>query len=268
MMTHSLPISGVEAKQLLQKQVIDAIECRHEGEHLVLDTPYVVGDGSFLRAFLIRDDSCVNVSDGGAAAREIERFARSASGLRARYKEMQRIAERHGLRWDGDFYFTAEDLETAIKRLPVLAIALDEAQALTVARSLRLDQTIKRELQTAIHKSGFKVEKDSEIEVPDRDRPVIVDLQAFGLAKPAAIEILASPTEGGARIQVESAITNFHTLRNKNYQGLLVGVYDEQSPAALSKFRQEFESAKPKDAVLIPSAEATDFLLDFLQKAA
>ncbi|HEX5370292.1 MAG TPA: hypothetical protein VFY10_12830 [Dehalococcoidia bacterium] len=80
----------------------------------------------------------------------------------------------------------------------------------------------------------------------------------------AAIEVLTSRTDSGALISVDRAATNFHVLDHFDYGGVLIAVYDRQSPAGSKTLRERFEAAKPKSALLVADDDAAEFISEKL----
>ena len=228
-----------------------------EGEEVRLDTPYLVGHGYGLRAYLAAVEGGIRVTDGGFASQQIETYVRNQAGLRSRYRELARLAEGVGLTWDGELSYVAPDLESAVRRLKILAQVVQEGQALAAAGPARPERNVARSLAVAVGRlPGFKVRREARIEVPGRGKPVLVDLEVQRNLASAAVEVLAGRSDNGLQVQVDHAVANLHTLANGEYQGLLFAVFDEQSRAGDKRFREQFNAAKPPAAELLASEEA------------
>lgn len=225
-----------------------------------VDTPYQVASGYGLRAYFTSGDGHIRVSDGGFATSQVEMGVHHPAALRPRYKELERIASSLGLEWNGEFSYLARDTEDAVKRLKVLAQAVQEGQALAVVRSTGRGRDVVQALAARLTRTGAEAVVGAKIQLPERQRPIVVDLRVERERRSAVVEVLAGRSASGAAIQVDRAVTNFHALANAHYPARLYGVFEERSPAAEARFRERFESAKPSDAVLVSSAEAADVI--------
>lgn len=240
------------------------IVCERDGAGLLIDTPYVIGDGYLLRAYLRADDGQITVSDGGFATAQVERHIQGEVALRQRYHELNRIARRYGLAWDGEFSYTDQSLEEAMRRLKLLARALQESAGLAVTRKHRGERGIATDLARAMKERGVTVARNAKIKVWGRERPVRVDLQLELKLHRAVVEVLDAVTEPAVENQVARAVANFHALKNGEYGGRMVAVYSEHQLAGAPQFREYFELAKPREALLLPDSKASEAILDLL----
>src|SRR5262249_38003008 len=126
-------------EEALSRLLRSEVSCVRAGDGLYVDTPYVLQDGHLLRVYLDRaeDRDGIVASDGGSATSQIETFACSNVALRERYAQLERIAQQLDLGWDTEFRFTAPDLDEALRRLAVLARAVDQSLSLIQARRSR-----------------------------------------------------------------------------------------------------------------------------------
>ncbi len=243
--------------------------CVRDGDLLMLDTPYPLQDGHFLRVYIEAETaSQFTVSDGGFAVHQAELFASSAGVLRNWLQEFHRIATTSGVEWNGEFRFTAPDLDTAIRRLSGLVIAVDRALALLQTRPQRsklpLRERLGEELRAAGQELRLQVEPNARIVLSPENHPIQVDYRLRRDGADAAVEVLSGRSQQGVSTAVDHIIANFHELAHGGYKGLLVAVYDEDSRAAESRYRRRFEAAKPEHALLIPGSSATATLIERL----
>jgi hypothetical protein len=256
MTTSQLPNPEM-VEQALRDLVSADVVCRPAGDHLILDTPYILQDGSVLRTFLDVDEGgLLKMSDGGLTMRELEKFARSNVALRDRSNAVAAIAKSLRLLWeDGELVYKASDIHEAMRRLAILAQAADRSLSLLEARPLRKPVPLRQKLAADLRAAGLMVSQ--KVRVTRRDQPkVVVDHLVRRNGSQAAIEVLTGRTRGGANISVDRAITNFHILHAIHYAGRLIAVYDETSPAAEPELRERFSEAKPDSALLVPGSEA------------
>ena len=243
-------------EQALLDVLRDDARCRPDGDELVLDTPYILQDGHLLQVYLSpADGSGLSVTDGGFAASQAEVFARSPAVVRERRGELQKIAERLGLEWDGEFRFVAPTLADAMQRVSFIACAVDRALSLNEFRPGRPTPPLRRRLQDALHKSGLKVTQRAKIPAGPTQH-VTVDYRVARNGHDGAVRLLSGQTQTGAEIAVDCAVTIFHLLVGAGYPGELFAVYDEESVAAESKHRDRFWRARPERAVLLSGHEA------------
>jgi hypothetical protein len=188
--------------------------------------------------------------------RELEKFARSNVALRERSAEVAQVAKRLRLLWeDGELLYKAPDVHGAMRRVAILAQAADRSLSLLEARPSRKPVPLRQKLVADLRSAGLLVSQ--RVRVTRADEPkVVVDQLVKRNGSQAVVEVLTGRTRGGASISVDRAITNFHILDGLRYQGSLVAVYDETSPAAEPELRARFREAKPDSALLVPGSEA------------
>jgi hypothetical protein len=78
------------------------------------------------------------------------------------------------------------------------------------------------------------------------------------------VEVLAGRTQRSASAAVDRAIVDFHALARVDYPGLLVAIYDEESPAGDPRLRERFRSAGPERSLLLPTSEAVSTIVQRL----
>jgi hypothetical protein len=234
------------------------IFCERRGDEILLDTPYTAGRGYLLRAHVSATEDGITVSDGGFATSQIETFVHSTKALRHRYTDLESIAGRLGLSWDGQFYYTVPTLEDAMRRLKLLAQAVQEGQELTVSRSLTPEGHILADLVASAKSFGLVSEERVRIQVPGRERPLTIDLEVTQDERRAALEIVAPRTMSGATNTINRLVTDFYALAKIDRYRLLVGVYDLDSPIAEKRFHERFDVSKPGNAFLFPATMALE----------
>lgn len=235
----------------------DDARCVRDGDALTLDTPFTLQDGHLLRVYLEPSgDGGYIVTDGGFAAGQVESFARNSAILRERRAELKRIASALELEWRDEFRFIAEDLESAMRGVSVLSIAVNRALSLVHARPVRPTQPLRARLGDAFREAGLKVKQRAKIIAQRSELAVTVDFRLQSQSHEAAIEVLTSRTEGGAQSVVDKAAANFNVLARGGYSGLLVAVYDEASPAGRGSVRERFLQAGPDNMMVLPGARA------------
>jgi hypothetical protein len=249
---------------LLRELTASWIECVQDGDLLAVDTPFVLQDGHLFRAFISAGDrpGQMVVSDGGWASEQVELFARTVSVRNARIEELKRIGREAGIEWDTEFAYTATDLQSAVERMSDLARAVDRSLTLLHSRASRGLAPLAARLRDGLREAGLKVEGGARIEL-DGQR-VRVDYRVVRNSSEAAVEILGGRSRQGAAQSIDHAVTNFHVLRRGLYPGLLVGVYDEDSPAAATELRDRFLAARPEETLLLPGSDAIATLADRL----
>ena len=244
----------------------EEISCVADGPALRLDTPYVLQDGRLLRVYLrpAANNGGLVASDGGYATSQVEIFARSAASMRERYEEMKQIAHSLDLEWDTEFRYYAPGLGEAVRRLGVLARAVDRTLTLFSKQRARPASPIKKLLASQFQSYGLIVRNREKIPLPD-GRHVTVDQLVRRNGSQAAVEVLTAKTRGGAVIAVDHAIGNFHQLRWAKFGGIMAGVYDESSPAVEVDLRKRFETSLPESTLLLAGSEAAGRLAERLK---
>ncbi len=245
------------------------IACVRDGDLLQLDTPYLLQDGHFLRVYIEAEAaSQLTMTDGGFALNQAELFASSAGVLRNWLQEFRRIATTSGVEWNGEFRFTAPDLETAMRRIGGLVIAVDRALALLQPRPKRSKLPLRARLGEELRAAGqalrLQVEPNARIVISPDHHPIQVDYRLRRDEADAAVEVLSGRSQQGVSTAVDHIIANFHELAHGGYRGLLIAVYDEDSRAAESRYRRRFEAAKPEHAILVPGSSAIATLIERL----
>lgn len=240
------------------------ITCERRGEMLLLETPYAVGNGYSLRAYLSLSPEGIIVSDGGFASAQVEQFIHTRATLRHRYRELGEIAERLGLLWDGDFSYTDSTIEDAVRRLKLLATAVQESNGLLATRQGRQERSAILKISEGVEQRGARVQRRAPIKVLGRERPVVVDLKIETSLRNAAVEVIGAQTGSGVERQVDRAVAHLHALANGQFGGLLFGVYEEHGLAAERQFIEQFNSAKPRQALLLSEDEAVDRISELL----
>lgn len=248
-------------RALIEREVV----CERAGDDtLLLDTPYAVGNGYSLRAYLSFSAGEIVVSDGGFATAQIEQFIHTRATLKQRYRELGQIAQRLGLVWDGDFSYTDGTLDDAMRRLKLLAAAIQESNALLATRQGRQERRVLQRLSEGFERRGATVERHAQIRLPGNSRPVRVDLRIETPHRNAAVEIIGAQTEGGVEQRISTTIARFHRLANGAFGGLLVGVYEAESLRANRGLIEQFNSAKPPGAQLFAEDEAEERIAESL----
>jgi len=249
-------LDAEKVKEKLRRIVDDYIECSYDGDIVVVDTPFLLQDGHFLRVYVDESGTDVAVTDGGFLQAQIEMFARSSSGIRERSADVKDIANELSLNWDGELGFTETTLERAVQRIAVLARGVDRAIGTLSGRPPRRAVDVRRRLRQSLQEAGLLVTLRSRPILPNGMKPVIVDQLVKRDGKQAAIEVLTSKTESGASISVDRAIANFHVLDHYKFEGKLIAVYDRASPAASAQHLDRFRAAKPRSAFVVSDEDA------------
>jgi hypothetical protein len=255
-MTVSVLPEPSKVARLMRELTASWIDCVRDGDQLAVDTPFVLQDGHLFRAFISVGDGPgqLVVSDGGWAAEQVELFARTVAVRTARIEELKRIGREAGIAWETEFAYTAQDLQSAVERMADLARAVDRSLTLLHSRASRGVAPLAARLRDGLREAGLKVEGGVRIELDGQK--VRVDYRVVRNSSEAAVEILGGRSRQGAAQSIDHAVTNFHVLKRRHYRGLLVGVYDEDSPAAGTELRDRFLAARPEDALLLPGSEA------------
>jgi len=254
-------------RNALETIVTTDIECRREGDRVLLETPYPAGRGYFLHVYITVSDRGIAVSDGGFATSQVEMYVRSRVALKHRYRDLQAIAQKLGIVWDGDFSYTDDTLEDAVRRLTVLAQAVQEGQELATSRGARLSNVTTERLLDELEKRGVQVQENVRIPVQGDKRFVYVDLEVKRAERKAAVEVLSATSTNGAANQIDHLVTNFYVLDKSGYGGLLFGVYNEHGPFRDNRYRERFEIAKPANTWLLPEAKASEGIIKHLDAA-
>ena len=254
-------------RNALEAVVTTDIECRRDGDRVRLETPYPAGRGYFLHVYITVSDRGIAVSDGGFATSQVEMYVRSRVALKHRYRDLQAIAQKLGIVWDGDFSYTDETIEDAVRRLTVLAQAVQEGQELASSRGLPLTNMTTERLLDALEKRGVHVRENVRIALPGQKRAVLIDLEVERAERKAAVEVLSATSTNGAANQIDHLVTTFHLLDKSGYDGLLFGVYNEHGPFRDDRYRETFEIAKPANAWLLPESKASEGIIERLDAA-
>lgn len=238
--------------------VSEDVRCARQGDALSMDTPLVLQDGHFFRAFVEIDDSgLLRVSDGGFTTSQFSIYSVSEPALRARGSEAGEIARELSLTWqDGEFSFAEDNLESALRRITVLVRAVDRAISLLEGKATRRPVALRLKLRDDLRAAGLEVKTRARIEIGGEPKPVIVDQLVRRNGRQAAVEVLTGRTQSGALISVDRAVANFHLLDHFKYSGLMIAVYDEESPAGAPGLISRFSNARPQAAEIIAGAKA------------
>lgn len=255
-----------EAVRALQRILAEGVHCTKQGDALVLDTPYSFGARNLLRVYLFETEGGIVVSDGGFAAKQIEMLSPAPTTNR-HYRRLQRLAADHDLHWDGRLSFSEPTLEDALYRLDRLALALHESELL-LQRGQRPKMQTREYLRRGLEsRYGIKTRPDYQILLPALQQPVTVDILAERDQHKAAIEIIEARTEGALRDQVNRSAINLILLERGKFDGMLIGVYDEEvlnrSHLAIERFRE----TKPERALLISRGQALEQVGELLRAA-
>ncbi len=250
----------------LRRILTESVHCRRQGDAVILDTPYSFGDGNLLRVYIFETEQGIVVSDGGFAAKQVEMLSPTPTASR-RYRRLERLATDHGLHWDGRLSFVEPTLEDALYRLDRLALALHEAELLLQRGQRPRVQTreyLRRGLES---RYGIKTVPDYQIVLPSLPNTVVVDIFAEAEQRKAAIEIIEARTRGGLHDQVNRSIVNLIELERGKFDGMLIGVYDEEVLNRDHRAIDRFKVAKPDRAILIPREQALKEVSELLNAA-
>jgi hypothetical protein len=250
--------------ELLKELTASWISCDRDGDVLTVDTPFLLQDGHLFRAFISVGEhpGQLVVSDGGWASEQVELFARTVAVRNARTSDLRRIATEAGIDWDTEFSYTADDLRSAVDRMSDVARAVDRSLTLIHSRTFRARLPLAARLRDGLRDAGLKVQAAARIEV--QGQRVHVDYRVMHGKAEAAVEVLGGRSRQGAAQSIDHAVTNFHVLRRGDYQGILVGVYDEDSAASAPELRERFMAARPPQTLLVRSSDAVATLRERL----
>lgn len=256
-----------EATQLLTQILVEGVQCSREGDALVLDTPYVFGNGEFLRVYLYETPDGIVVTDGGFAAQRVELFSPEPA-TRQQLRRLERLAADHDLVYDGRLSFSESSLEDALYRLNKFALALHENELAFLRRQRPRAQTRELLRRQLAETHQIRTFADYDIVLPNLSQPVTVDLLALSADNSeAAIEFIEARTDSAVRAQVDRSSVNLSMLDRGKYQGGLITVFDEdvlqRDHAAIARLRQ----AKPDRAFVISSKEAARLVPQLLHAA-
>lgn len=258
---------------LLPEQVRDAfgrivdeeIYCEQRDNMLLLDTPYVTGRGYLLRAYISFTGSGIMVSDGGFTVSQLETFAINPKARSHRYVALEQIARRLGISWgEGEFYYTEETLEDAMRRLKVLAQAVLEGQELIRPRIAQSEEHILRLLLALAETHHLAVKQNVRVPIKGQDRPLLIDMEIERDAKKAAVDIVLPRSSSGATSTLNRMVADFHAISRTERYKLLVGVYDAEGPLSESRYQERFTASSPRNALLLPSDAAIEQIQDRL----
>jgi len=232
---------------------------------LLLDTPYVTGRGYLLRAYISFTGSNIMVSDGGFTVSQLETFAINPKARSHRYAVLEQIARRLGIAWgEGEFYCTDETLEDAMRRLKVLAQAVQEGQELIRPRIAQSEAHILRLLLALAETHHLTVTQNVRVPITGQDRPLLVDMEIERNAKKATVDIVLPRSSSGATTTLNRMVADFHAISRTERYKLLVGVYDAEGPLSESRYQERFTASSPRNALLLPSNTAIEQIQDRL----
>ncbi len=265
-MTITSDLQPERLAQALQGIVTGDIHSGVVGDSYFLDTPYDVGHGYLLRAYFTIYDNRILVSDGGFAETQVEIFSRSQSALRYRQRGLKSIANKLSLTWNnGEFSYSDTSVDEAVRRLAVLAQAVQQGHELAMRHIQRNIKMTTDELVKELMSRGVAVRSDVPITVPSQPDPIRVALTLERAGHMAVVDFLGGTKS--AKSQVERIVTDFHILNNSGYQASLFAVYDEESAFQLRKYRTRFENAKPEKATILSSDDAPERITEALKAA-
>jgi hypothetical protein len=255
----SITLEPNEIVQTFARLLGENVSCVRQGEELRLDTPYVLQDGCLLQVFLsaVPGNGHIVASDGAYAVQQIEILSSPAT-LRARYGELERIARELDLDWDTEFKFVESDMESVLRRIAVLARAVDRSLGVVTQRTRRSSRHIGAQISSELRDLGLHVTRRAKLVTAGDQPPVTVDLRVRGDDAEAAVEVITAQTEGWAASSIDRAAATFRVLERGRYAGHLVAVYDPYSPVAKPENLRRFKAAGPDDAKLVPSDDAVD----------
>jgi len=254
------------AADTLRRILTESVRCTRQGEALVLDTPYTFGEGNLLQVYIFETDEGIIVSDGGFAAKQVEMLSPTPT-TRQNYRRLQRLAADHDLHWDGRLSFIEPTLEDALYRLDRLALALHEADLL-LQRGQRPKVQTREYLRRGLEsRYNIRTRPDYQIMLPSLAQPVTVDIFAESDRGRAVIEIVEARTEGAIRHQVDRSALNLIMLERGNFDGALIGVYDEEVLNRDHLAIERFKQAKPERAIVIPREQALEQVVALLHAA-
>lgn len=125
--------------QTVKLKFIEAIseitDCVPADGALRLDTPFVLPDGRFIQFYIqVGPDWTLIVSDQGYATQQVTVFSKFEDEAKARYEKIREVARQLDLDYiDGELRFMAEDIDQAVRRIPVLARAVVTALGMVTA---------------------------------------------------------------------------------------------------------------------------------------
>lgn len=242
------------------------VHCSREGEALVLDTPYIFGDGNLMRVYLFETEQGIVVSDGGIAAQELEMLSPTPTN-KGSYKSLQKLVTESGFHWDGQISFAAPTMEAAVGRLSEMALVLHEADILLAHRGRRTRAKTREYLSKSLH-ARFGIRTAENYAIPlSQDDEVRVDMFAFGEQQNAAIEILEARSPQGVDRSIDQSLVKFWKLAASDYPGLLVQIYNEDLVGRNQRFTARYNRDKPGRVHLWSREEAVDRLGPELQVA-
>jgi hypothetical protein len=247
-----------DVEDFLLTYLAGQVRCVRNGDSFLLETPFVLQDGHQFQALLEETSDGVLLSDGGFVRRQFETFSRSPAMLRERNTEAKLIARELALDWDDEFSVTADSVESALKRIAILARATDRSLALLGQKPPRRDRDTRSRLKSELKDLGLRVLTRARPEVPGGLRPVLVDQLVQSEKRQAALEILSARTESGAAASIDRSVTNFRVLEKFEFEGALFAVYDSSSPASSTEMIERFEAAAPRHAILLPEKGASE----------
>jgi hypothetical protein len=163
------------------------------------------------------------------------------------------------LQWeDFELRFQAGDVQSGVRRLPVFVEAINRCLAIALAKPARREIALRKRLASELGRIE-RVEVRSQVKIAVSDlQTVRVDYEVRRNGTRAAVEVLGGKTDSGSAISVDRAVANFQVLRYHDYQGRMIGVYDEDSPAGRIELRRRFEQAAPEKTLLVSGARAAE----------
>ncbi len=113
----------------------EGIGCTVEDGAFKLDTPYILPDGRFIQLYIqLGPDWTLVVSDRGYATQQVTVFSEFEDKAKARYEKIRELARQLDPDYvEGELRFMAENLDEALRRIPVLARAIVIALGMVTA---------------------------------------------------------------------------------------------------------------------------------------
>lgn len=248
-----------QIRDAFRRIVDEEVYCEQRENMLLLDTPYVTGRGYLLRAYISFTSSGIIVSDGGFTVSQLETFAINPKARSHRYAALEQIARRLGISWgEGEFCYSDETLEDAMRRLKVLAQAVQEGQELIRPRIIQSEQHLFAQLVALAEARNLVVRPQVRVPIPGQERSLIIDMEIERDAKKAAIDIALPRTSSGATGTINRMVADFHAISRTGQYKLLVGIYDADGLLSENRYQERFAASSPKNALLLPADAAIE----------
>lgn len=233
----------------------ESVRCSRIGNTLMLDTPYVFGDGHQLRAYLSEVPNGIMVSDGGFAAQQIEMYSPIGTNGQS-YRSLRSAAVAHDLVWEGQLYFVEPTLEDALYNLHRLTSALHDTENALMRQRRRgfgTAATLKAGLESTYH---LDTKIDYPIYLPENREPVVVDLFTQHESGRAVVEIIEARSESGVNEQVNRSLVNFMSLDRGEFEGIRISVVNNDVLNVDHRAVDRLNYAKPKNVYVFDDSTA------------